>query len=179
VRPFENRGASGIIPKVKINYTDIGVISGKSKDFCRNAVEKVIRDLSDKAKKGENLTVEIPHLGSFLVRNKIAAVSFDHEINEDTRGVTAKNYQNGNLFSSSNTKHNMQQIAHNKKIGMNSGRPLTAVALHRQTALGISPDGEEWLRNNLDINTSNIQNNEQALSRTASARPASAKDQQN
>ena len=25
VRPFENKGASGIIPKVKINYTEIEV----------------------------------------------------------------------------------------------------------------------------------------------------------
>lgn len=40
VRPCELQGSSGIIPKVKINYVEIGLFANKSKDFCRQACEQ-------------------------------------------------------------------------------------------------------------------------------------------
>lgn len=39
IRPLELKGASGIIPKVKINYVEVGLFCGQSKDNCRKACE--------------------------------------------------------------------------------------------------------------------------------------------
>ena len=91
-----------------MNYTDIGAISGKSKDFCRNAIERVIKNMSDRVKHGEDFTVELPFTGSFIVKYKTCAVQFEDELFEDTRGVTRKNHLVGQLFASNNHKHDMQ-----------------------------------------------------------------------
>jgi hypothetical protein len=32
IRPYEIRGSSGIVPKVKVNYTEIGAIAGVTKE---------------------------------------------------------------------------------------------------------------------------------------------------
>lgn len=63
VRPFDNKGMSGIIPKVKVNYTEIAGLCGQNKDVCRNGCEQVFRFLSDKARKGESTTMDIPFVG--------------------------------------------------------------------------------------------------------------------
>jgi hypothetical protein len=39
VRPYDVKGASGIIPKVKINYTEVAILCSQNKDICRNACE--------------------------------------------------------------------------------------------------------------------------------------------
>lgn len=39
VRPYDVKGASGIIPKVKINYTEVAVLCSQNKDISRNACE--------------------------------------------------------------------------------------------------------------------------------------------
>lgn len=52
-RPFDNKGSSGIIPKVKINYTEVAALSSMNKDICKSGCEQVFRFLSDKARKGE------------------------------------------------------------------------------------------------------------------------------
>jgi hypothetical protein len=53
VRPYEQRGSSGIIPCVKINYTEVAVFCSQSKDVCRSGCEQVFRFLSDKVRRGE------------------------------------------------------------------------------------------------------------------------------
>ena len=63
VRPFDNKGASGIIPKVKINYTEVAALCFQNKDICRAGCEQVFRFLSDKARKGETAVMEIPFVG--------------------------------------------------------------------------------------------------------------------
>jgi hypothetical protein len=62
---------------VKINYSDIGSIAGKTKDYSRIAIERVIRNMSDKIKRGEDANVEIPLVGNFVCKNRIVAVVFD------------------------------------------------------------------------------------------------------
>ena len=52
--------------------------------------------------------MDIPHVGVFLVRTSIAAVAFNNDVVESTRGVTAKNHFVGNVFGNSIAKHNMQ-----------------------------------------------------------------------
>ena len=107
VRPLELKGASGIIPKVKINYVEVGMFCGLSKDDCRRACEQMFRSMSDRFRRGETLNVEIPMIGRFLTRGNVAAVDFLHDLTVSTRGNTAKGHTVGNLFGSSNGVLNM------------------------------------------------------------------------
>jgi len=59
-------------------------------------------------RKGGNATMEIPFVGIFLVRTGIAAVAFNAEVMQSTRGVTAKNHLQGNIFGNANARLNMQ-----------------------------------------------------------------------
>lgn len=52
--------------------------------------------------------MEIPFVGHFIVRSGIAAISFIDELNEETKGVTAKNHFTNKLFASSVNKLNLQ-----------------------------------------------------------------------
>ena len=69
-------GASGIIPLVKMNYVELGLFCGQSKDECRKGCEQMFRNLSDKVRQGQNVSIEIPLVGRFLTRSNIAAVDF-------------------------------------------------------------------------------------------------------
>jgi hypothetical protein len=107
LRPFDVKGSSGIIPKVKINYTEVAAFCGQNKDQCRNGCEQVFRFLSDKVRKGEPVSMEIPFVGYLIVRSGIGALSFNEELNEETKGVTAKNHFANKLFASSVNKLNL------------------------------------------------------------------------
>ena len=100
-------GASGIIPKVRMNYVEVGLFCGFDKDECRVTCEQIMRKLSDKVRHGENISYEIPLVGRFIVRNNIAAVDFNMDLIEATRGTTAKQLTVGNLFSNSNAVLNL------------------------------------------------------------------------
>ena len=51
LRPFENKGNSGIIPKCKVNYIEVSCNCGISKDLTKDGCEQVYRYLSDKIRK--------------------------------------------------------------------------------------------------------------------------------
>ena len=76
LRPMELKGASGIIPLVKINYVEVGLFSQLDKDSCRKGCEQMFRNLSDKVRKGEQINYEIPMVGRIMSRGKIIAVDF-------------------------------------------------------------------------------------------------------
>ena len=59
IRPLDLKGASGIIPKVKINYVEVGLFCNESKEKCRQACEQMFRGASDRVRKGENVVLEI------------------------------------------------------------------------------------------------------------------------
>jgi len=52
--------------------------------------------------------MDIPFVGRFIVRSSIAAVAFNSEVAQATRGVTAKSHVVGNIFGNSNARLNMQ-----------------------------------------------------------------------
>ena len=52
--------------------------------------------------------MEIPFVGAFMVRGGIAAVSFQQNFTEETRGMTAKSHLVNKLFANSNNRLNMQ-----------------------------------------------------------------------
>lgn len=66
IRPFEIRGTSGIVPKVKINYTEIGYFAGVNKEDAKHGCDIVVRDLSDKVKSGQSTQLLIPNVGTFM-----------------------------------------------------------------------------------------------------------------
>ena len=101
------KGASGIIPNVKINYCEVAIFCGQNKDVARKGCEQMFRSLSDKVRNGENVSIELPLVGRFLTRGNVAAIDFFTDMVERTRGNTAKNHLVGNLFGSSNAVLNM------------------------------------------------------------------------
>jgi len=88
--------------------------------------------------------MDIPFVGKFIVRSGIAAVAFNNEVTQATRGVTAKNHVVGNIFGNSNAKLNMQ-IKTNQKNGGPSGG-----------ALRLTGDAEDWLKHNLNISLAEV-----------------------
>jgi hypothetical protein len=162
VRPFDNKGICGIVPKVKINYTEVASLCSLNKDICKSGCEQVFRFLSDKARKGEALSMEIPFVGVFIIKTNIVAIAFADEISEETKGVTAKNHFVNKLFASSVNKHNLQLqdniiSRYNPTIGLGGAIKLTG-------------DAESWLKSNLNINVDdlafvNAQNTEMPLPR--------------
>lgn len=52
--------------------------------------------------------MEIPFVGTFLVRSGISAVSFHENFSEETRGMTAKSHLVNKLFANSDNRLNMQ-----------------------------------------------------------------------
>lgn len=68
----------------------------------------MFRFLSDKVKKGEPISMEIPFVGTFIVKSGIAAISFLNDIAEETKGITAKNFTVNTLFASSANRLNLQ-----------------------------------------------------------------------
>lgn len=69
-----------MIPQVKVNFVEISVLCNESKEFCRVSCDSVIKFLSTRARKGEQFSVEIPLVGRFIVRQRVAAVSFADSI---------------------------------------------------------------------------------------------------
>lgn len=51
--------------------------------------------------------MEIPFIGVFIIKNGIVAIAFADELQDDTKGVTAKNHFVNKLFSSSVNQHNL------------------------------------------------------------------------
>jgi len=52
--------------------------------------------------------MEIPFVGTFIVKTGIAAIAFKGDLCEEVRGVTPKNFFVNKLFASSMNKLNLQ-----------------------------------------------------------------------
>jgi len=107
LRPYDIKGSSGIIPQVKVNYIDIATQCSQNKDIAKNACEQVFRFLSDKVRKNEPCQMEIPFVGTFMVRGNIAAIAFNQDLLEETKGKTARNHFVNKLFASAVNKHEL------------------------------------------------------------------------
>ena len=58
-------------------------------------------------RRGESVSMDLPFVGTFIVRNGIAAFAFVDDLFEETRGVTAKNHLVNKLFASSVNRLNL------------------------------------------------------------------------
>ena len=52
VLPLALKGASGVIPQVKVNYVEVGMLCKKSKEASRDACEQIFKYMSDQIRKG-------------------------------------------------------------------------------------------------------------------------------
>ena len=76
LRPYTNKGVSGLTPTVKINLAEVSQLSGLSKDEIKKRLDGAIRKLSEDLKKGD-LRVDIPGLGTLVSKSNIVAVFFN------------------------------------------------------------------------------------------------------
>jgi hypothetical protein len=76
-----------------------------------------------------------------MIRNSIAAVSFTRDIIENSRGQTARAFNIGNLFGSSNSTLNL------KLTDPHAGR----------FSLKVTDGASSWLQNNMGITIDNLQ----------------------
>lgn len=106
IRIFSKKGISGIIPKVKVNYCEISTLTGgaASKDKCKQLIETTVQGYAERAKRGNPVEAEIPHVGRLEIKNNVTGVIFDQNLIEFTKGNTAKNYEV--LFAGNNWMNN-------------------------------------------------------------------------
>lgn len=52
--------------------------------------------------------MDLPYVGTFIVKGGIAAFAFIDDLQEETKGVTAKNHFVNRLFASSVNRLNLQ-----------------------------------------------------------------------
>lgn len=62
LRQYEIKGTSNIVPKIRVNYTDIGYLASVSKEDLKHGCDIVIRDLRDKVKSGQSTQLMIPNV---------------------------------------------------------------------------------------------------------------------
>lgn len=93
---------------------------------------------------------DIPLVGRFVVRNGLAAITFSNDVIEETRGVTAKGFSVGKLFSNSNGALNLNIHQQN----LNKSNPKLGLG----GALRVSNGAQEWLRGNLDVDFEELPN---------------------
>lgn len=184
LRPFQIQGTSGIVPKVRINYTEIGYYAGVSKDDAKHGCDIVIRDLSDKVKSGQQTKLLIPNVGYFLCRAKVVGVKFNSDVVQDAVGKTSKAHFVNKLFSNSVSRANLEILDQKVSQGIRT-RPANfestnarapVVGMH-DDSLTVTPEAQTWMLNNLGINMDSglpVKSAHKAkprMKRTFSARP--------
>jgi len=92
--------------------------------------------------------MDVPFVGTFIVRNGIAAFAFIDDLFEETRGVTAKSHLVNKLFASSVNRLNLQ-INDQTKVKQNPSVGLGG-------AMRVTGDAENWLKSNLNISVPDL-----------------------
>lgn len=54
IRPYSVFGTNGIIQQAKANYSEMGSYAGLSKDDVKVGLDRIVRELSDRAKNVSN-----------------------------------------------------------------------------------------------------------------------------
>ena len=83
-------------------------MSGVSKDAAENGCKLIFKDIADKVRQGHNVSMPIPFVGTLRSKHSIVAVQFNENVVQDAIGKTAKQFFEGKLFSTNNTKLNLQ-----------------------------------------------------------------------
>lgn len=146
------------MPKVKINFTEIGYLAGVSKEDAKHGCDIVVRDLSDKVKSGQTTNLLIPEVGTFICKNRITGVKFHSDVVEESKGKTSKSHYVGKLFASNLNRANLDLLDQKVSKGiitkvMNFMHPTQRgpIIAKPDDTISVTPDAENWLKNNLGI----------------------------
>lgn len=159
IRPYGAQGGNGKVQVTKINYSEIGSYSRLPKEEVKMCVERMIKHLADEVRsviprltKKSSLEIDIPGLGFFVVKNGIAAVSFNESISQDVklivkRPLTEKR-QKGEVILTQETMKQFDLI-----------QTLHGNANERDSEfLSISDGARNYLSNSLNINVGEFTN---------------------
>ena len=139
---------------VKINYATLSYGMNISKEEYYTIINTKIKIISDEIRRNIFKGCYIKDLGIFLIKGNIFGMKFDNKIYEEVSLKTQKYYhikKNLNLFMETKDSENVKQrnILNIDKFERDI-RPKNAVLTH------ISESGDEWLRNNFNIDIKEI-----------------------
>jgi nucleoid DNA-binding protein len=190
LRPFEIKGTSGVVPKVRVNFTEIGYYAGVSKEDAKHGCDIVVRDLSDKVKSGRSTQLLVPNIGTFICKGKVAGIKFSSDVVEQSKGKTNKAHFVGRLFSSGVNRDNLDILDQKVSQGIrtrpanlgNHHNRMPIVGKHDNT-IAVTPGAATWLKNNFGVNLENGEATDSQykatkprMRRTFSARPGFKND---
>ena len=154
LRPFKISGTSGVVPKVRVNYTEIGYYAGTNKENAKHGCDIVIRDLSDKVKSGQPTQLLIPNVGTFLCKGKVAGIKFLPDVVQESKGKTTKAHFVNKLFSNSVNRHNLdlldQKVAEGIRTFSNNlqaGNKRAPVIGRHDNTIAVTSSAENWMKN--------------------------------
>lgn len=101
IRPYQCQ-TSGSIQQTVCNFAEIAVYAQQNKDSAKIAVERVLKAVSDMARKvttcgcivlqkqRDTVEIDIPGVGALLVRSDIAGLAFHESLAQQCRGITKR-----------------------------------------------------------------------------------------
>ena len=90
LRPYKVVRTNGDIPQTKINFSEISIYANLPKDNCKLMVESVFRKIQENYSSGKSVEMEIPNIGVLIIRNKMAAVMFNDNLQRQTKNLSSK-----------------------------------------------------------------------------------------
>lgn len=148
---------NGIIPKVKINYFEVAMLTGgtASKDYCRDEVEYTCARYANQVRAGQNLSVKIPHVGTLKIRDGLCGVIFDQPLIDACKGKTAKNYKY--TFTGNNWVNNkIYEPNRTNYQGMGSSSLTFDKSLFSPDNVKLTKGASRWLKQNLALDADNL-----------------------
>ena len=107
------------------NFADISLVSETNKDPTKLAIARIIRELAQKAASG-SAEMELPHVGTLLFRNQLAACRFHEDLAEDAREALGRRRRDSSpAYGSDLTPHKLQFLATQSGAKRKSGKSLT------------------------------------------------------
>jgi hypothetical protein len=134
---------------VKINYASLSYGINVSKEEYMNILNTLIKKIGDDIRRREFKNKYFPNVGVFLIRNDLFGMKFEDEIYNESSLKNNKYYglkKNLNLFME--TKDSQKERIRNINDideAEREVRPSTAVLTK------ITPSGDMWLKNQMDI----------------------------
>ena len=139
----------------KVNYATLSYGVNISKEEYVTIVSTVIKNMGDQIRRGVFREKYMPGLGALMIRGNVFGMRFDGDTYENNKLQsqrliqTKKNIQL--CMETSQSSGVRQRDIKDIDKAIRDIRPSTAVLTH------ISPSGEQWLRNSLNIDIRDIQ----------------------
>ena len=134
---------------VKINFSSLSYGINVSKEEFYTILNTLIKKIADDIRRRIFQFKYLPKVGTFLIRNDLFGMKFDSEINNESSLRNTMYYglkKNLNLFMETKDSENVRiRNINDIDKAERDVRPTTAVLTK------ITKSGDEWLKNNMDI----------------------------